>query len=31
MGSMLPWQQHFEGHVLTKFEFLAYFVDLTGL
>ena len=26
---MLP--QHFEGHVLLKFEFLAYFVDLIGL
>ena len=25
---MLPWQQLFEGHVLLKFELLAYFVDL---
>ena len=25
---MLPWQQHFEGHVLLKFEFYAYFADL---
>ena len=28
---MLPWQQHFEGHVLLKFEFLTCFVDLIGL
>ena len=28
---MLPWQQHFEGHVILKFEFFAYFVDLIGL
>ena len=25
---MLPRQQHFEGHILLKFEFLTYFVDL---
>ena len=30
-GRMLPWQQHFEGHVLLKFELLTYFVDLIGL
>ena len=24
-GRMLPWQQHFERHVLLIFEFLAYF------
>ena len=30
-GWMLSWQQHFEGYVLLKFEFLAYFVDLIGL
>ena len=28
---MLPWQQHFEGHVTLKLEFFAYFVDLIGL
>ena len=28
---MLPRQQHFEGHVLLKFDFLAYFVDFIGL
>ena len=28
---MLPWQQHFEGHALPKFDFLAYFVNLVGL
>ena len=30
-GRMLSWQQHFEGYVLLKFEFLAYFVDSIGL
>ena len=30
-GRMLPRQQHFEGYVLLKFEFFAYFVDLIGL
>ena len=30
-GWMLSWQQHFEGYVLLKFEFLDYFVDLIGL
>ena len=30
-GRMLPWQQHFEGQVSLKFQFVAYFVDLIGL
>ena len=31
MGSDVPMQQHFEGHVLLKFEFFDYFVDSSGL
>ena len=27
---MLPWQQHFEEHVLVKFHFFLNFVDLNG-
>ena len=28
---MLPWQQHFEGRVQLKFEFLVYFFTLNWI